>query len=74
MGQRQHEAVPVPVHFNGLSELFQATQEAADHLRVIGGFFSRGGGIRTHDLFVPNEARYQAAPHPVVPWQSSRVR
>jgi hypothetical protein len=25
---------------------------------------SRGGGIRTHDLFVPNEARYQAAPHP----------
>ena len=25
----------------------------------------RGGGIRTHDLFVPNEARYQAAPHPV---------
>ena len=24
----------------------------------------RGGGIRTHDLFVPNEARYQAAPHP----------
>ncbi len=27
-------------------------------------FTSRGGGIRTHDLFVPNEARYQAAPHP----------
>ncbi len=26
----------------------------------------RGGGIRTHGLFVPNEARYQAAPHPVV--------
>jgi hypothetical protein len=25
---------------------------------------SRGGGIRTHGLFVPNEARYQAAPHP----------
>ena len=25
---------------------------------------SRDGGIRTHDLFVPNEARYQAAPHP----------
>ena len=24
----------------------------------------RGGGIRTHDLLVPNEARYQAAPHP----------
>ena len=27
-------------------------------------FHCRGGGIRTHDLFVPNEARYQAAPHP----------
>ena len=24
----------------------------------------RGGGIRTHGLFVPNEARYQTAPHP----------
>jgi len=24
----------------------------------------RGGGIRTHGLFVPNEARYQAAPRP----------
>src|SRR5690349_17449984 len=31
-------------------------------VRAIG--FGRGGGIRTHDLFVPNEARYQAAPHP----------
>src|SRR5699024_7680528 len=30
-----------------------------------GVFPGRGGGIRTHDLFVPNEARYQAAPHPV---------
>ena len=27
-------------------------------------FNRRGGGIRTHDLFVPNEARYQAALHP----------
>src|SRR4051812_37725425 len=26
----------------------------------------RGGRIRTDDLFVPNEARYQAALHPVV--------
>ena len=26
----------------------------------------RGSGIRTHDLLVPNEARYQAAPHPDV--------
>ena len=24
----------------------------------------RGGGIRTHGLLVPNEARYQAAPRP----------
>ncbi len=30
-------------------------------LRLLTG---RGGGIRTHDLLVPNEARYQAAPHP----------
>jgi hypothetical protein len=29
-------------------------------------FVCRGSGIRTHDLLVPNEARYQAAPHPVV--------
>ena len=29
------------------------------------GFFnSRGDEIRTHDLFVPNEALYQAEPHP----------
>ena len=34
----------------------------------------RGGGIRTHDLFVPNEARYQAAPHPVEPGKDSRRR
>ncbi len=27
----------------------------------------RGGGIRTHGLFVPNEARYQTAPHPDIP-------
>ena len=28
------------------------------------GFLSRDGGIRTHDLSVPNAARYQAAPRP----------
>ncbi len=28
------------------------------------GFFSRGARIRTADLFDPNEARCQAAPHP----------
>ena len=27
---------------------------------------SRAGGIRTHDLFVPNEALYQAEPQPAV--------
>lgn len=32
----------------------------------------RGGGIRTHDLFVPNEARYQAAPHPATVAQCTR--
>ena len=26
--------------------------------------YGRGGGIRTHDFFVPNEARYQAALRP----------
>ena len=29
-----------------------------------GGGFGRGDWIRTSDLFVPNEARYQAAPRP----------
>jgi hypothetical protein len=33
-------------------------------LSLLPGSLSRGGGIRTHGLFVPNEARYQAAPHP----------
>src|SRR5580693_8312906 len=33
----------------------------------------RGGGIRTHGLFVPNEARYQAAPHPVEAWPEYRT-
>ena len=28
------------------------------------GFYGRGDEIRTHDLFVPNEALYQAEPHP----------
>ncbi len=26
--------------------------------------YGRGDEIRTHDLFVPNEALYQAEPHP----------
>ncbi len=34
------------------------------NLESIPGFSGRGGGIRTHGLFVPNEARYQTAPHP----------
>ncbi len=29
----------------------------------------RGGGIRTHGLFVPNEARYQTAPRPDCFWR-----
>ncbi len=28
------------------------------------GNSGRAGGIRTHDLFVPNEALYQAEPQP----------
>ena len=31
---------------------------------VFNALIGRGGGIRTHDLFVPNEARYQAALRP----------
>ena len=48
-----------------------AIKSAADRLHILVAghrselrLRSRGGGIRTHDLFVPNEARYQAAPHP----------
>src|SRR2546425_10416855 len=28
---------------------------------------NRGGGIRTRDLLVPNQARYRTAPHPELP-------
>ena len=41
-----------------------ANCEASSVSLTTSEFTSRGGGIRTHDLFVPNEARYQAAPHP----------
>jgi len=29
---------------------------------------NRGGGIRTHDLLLPRQARYQAALRPVLQW------
>ena len=49
-------------------QLRTGTQEGPDQIDQSGPLTcddaSRGGGIRTHDLFVPNEARYQAAPHP----------
>ena len=32
--------------------------------RIAGRSVGRGGGIRTHDLIVPNDTRYQAAPRP----------
>jgi hypothetical protein len=46
--------------------LLQALDELLDHIRtppvwIIAG---RDGGIRTHDLLVPNQALYQAEPHP----------
>jgi hypothetical protein len=46
--------------------LLQALNELLDHIRtppvwIIAG---RDGGIRTHDLLVPNQALYQAEPHP----------
>ena len=43
-----------------------STQIGNKKIRQIDGFFyGRGDEIRTHDLFVPNEALYQAEPHPV---------
>ena len=35
--------------------------------------WNRGGGIRTHDLLYPKQARYQAAPHPDRPRQTARI-
>ena len=40
------------------------THEGSGLCRCPGTSRRRGGGIRTHGLLVPNEARYQAAPHP----------
>ena len=37
-------------------------------------FFGRGDGIRTHDFFVPNEARYQTALHPDIKFIYSNAR
>ena len=42
-----------------------STQIGNKKNRQIDGFcYGRGDEIRTHDLFVPNEALYQAEPHP----------
>ena len=42
-----------------------STQIGNKKIRQIDGFcYGRGDEIRTHDLFVPNEALYQAEPHP----------
>ncbi len=38
--------------------------EKGDHGTNRNRLWSRGGGIRTHDLCVPNAALYQAEPHP----------
>ena len=35
--------------------------------------FCRGSGIRTHDLVVPNDARYQAALYPEDGWQKYQI-
>ena len=65
-------ATPV-VHPNGNCFCGDTTKPARERTpkqsKIVGrrsdcSYTSRGGGIRTHDLFVPNEARYQAAPHP----------
>ena len=36
-------------------------------------FYGRSGGIRTRGLLVPNQTRYQTAPHPVNRWYNSTV-
>ncbi len=41
--------------------LLEVEQPIEDNPQILS---SRGGGIRTHGLFVPNEARYRAALHP----------
>src|SRR6266516_5611524 len=48
----------------------RATNEGLQPREING----RGGGIRTHDLFVPNEARYQAALHPAALRRAERNR
>ena len=35
--------------------------------------FCRGSGIRTHDLVVPNDARYQAALYPEMAAKSTKT-
>lgn len=66
-----------PNYRSDFTENVQLVSEPSDrqHVEVsrcrgVGVSGCRGGGIRTHGLFVPNEARYQAAPHPVASLQS----
>ena len=40
---------------------------------MTGFLYGRGDEIRTHDLFVPNEALYQAEPHPEVLYYASTL-
>jgi hypothetical protein len=49
----------------GLS-LPQFLDKLFDHIRTppVRKIAGRDGGIRTHDLLVPNQALYQAEPHP----------
>jgi hypothetical protein len=46
--------------------LLQFLDELFDHIRTppVRRIAGRDGGIRTHDLLVPNQALYQAEPHP----------
>ncbi len=58
-----------------MGECHHLTQKAEGYPRQKGRGrniqINRDGGIRTHGPFVPNEVRYQAAPHPV--FHSTRV-
>ncbi len=60
-----HQGLPTPRHpHRPPKEKTRTLNEGSDNSDVLRHHKSRGGGIRTHGLFVPNEARYQAAPHP----------
>lgn len=47
-----------------LGDSFQTQKTQPSLNQMIAFRFGRGGGIRTHGLYVPNVARYRTALHP----------